>query len=414
MSPDPPSSPIRVLYIARAPFISGAERALVSMLGHLDRSRIEPALVLGCASALVDTARSLDIPVSIIPLPKRSRRNPIAWWRSVRQLKRLMKRFQPHVAHANDVPSCQAMSVVGGQLGVARVVHIRWGITAGDAGWWACDGAERILCISGWVRDQLGDTAGTSLARSRVEVLADAVDWPAQIGEAAPNKDPQDEHDEEDRSRPITLGFAGQLIESKGLDLVIEAIGRLASGNRPRLLIAGEDTQSGGAYRKQLEELAASRGVSECVTWLGFLDDVSKLYRRVDAVVCPSRVEPLGLVPLEAARYHLPALANRVGGLAETVQDGQTGVLIDPTVDSWARALTRLGDRVQLRQLGTAAYERTQRLYSPRTYQTRLMKIYHDLISPAPEAPPPESPPGTPSLKDRQTNPPAGDSRNVS
>ena len=151
-------------------------------------------------------------------------------------------------------------------------------------------------------------------------MLPDSIDWPAV------NHDTQ--NTQTDSPPKTTLGFAGQLIESKGLDLVIEAIGLMPPDRRPHLIIAGEDTQTAGAYRKKLEALAERDRVSDQITWLGFVDDVSQLYTQVNAVVCPSRVEPLGLVPLEAARFKIPAFANRVGGLAETVIDGQTGYLV--------------------------------------------------------------------------------------
>ncbi len=336
--------------------------------------------MLGNESGLVDTARSLDIPVTIIELPKRSRRNPLGWWRSVRRLNKLIQDTRPHIVHANDVPSCQAMSVVAGRLGIPRVVHIRWGITARDMGWWACRGAERILCISRWIEGQLGRRVDTPIEDTQITVLPDAVDWPASRKNGQPQETETDEDTAQVRSPALTLGYAGQLIESKGLDLVIEAIGQLPQAMRPRLLIAGEDTQTGGGYRRQLEELAQRCGVQESVTWLGFVEDVSWLYRQVDAVVCPSRVEPLGLVPLEAARYRRPAIASRVGGLAETILNGQTGHLVDPTVEGWKAGLAQLGSRDELDELGQGAYERTLEHHSPERYQAALMTVYEELM----------------------------------
>jgi glycosyltransferase involved in cell wall biosynthesis len=364
--------PMRVLYVARAPFVSGAERAMMSMLRHLDRTRIEPHLALGHETELVQQARAMDVPVTMLAVPKRSKATMLTWWRSLWRMTKLVKQFRPDVLHANDVPSCQAMSVVGARLGVPRVVHVRWVINAASAGWWARAGAECLVCISKWVRDELGDPRGTPLERSRVEVVADGVDWPA--GEAGAQAI-------DVGARPateLTLGFTGQLIESKGLELVIIAMGRLPVEKRPRLLVAGEDTQSGGVYLARLKSLAEQCGVADRIEWLGFLKDVTALHRRVDAMVCPSRIEPLGLVPLEAACFAVPAIANRVGGLAETIEDGVTGMLVEPVVDAWAEALGRV-ERATLRTWGAAARERTKERYSPNVYQARLMSVYENL-----------------------------------
>ncbi len=385
------SPPLRVLYIARAPFVSGAERALMSMLRHLDRSRVQPHLALGCESDLVSLARAIDVPVTMLPLPQRSMKTLLPWWRCCRRLAKLIRAFQPAILHANDVPSCQAMSVVGDQLHVPRVIHVRWVIEAKAAAWWARRGAESLLCISRWMKDQLGDAASTSLSASRLEVLPDCVDWPATTSEtiSAPSPVAPSASQELPRQEPvaskgspaITLGYTGQLIESKGLDLVIAAMGKLPADKRPMLLVAGEDTQTGGQYLAQLKALAEQGGVADRIEWFGFLKDVSELHRRVDAMVCPSRVEPLGLVPLEAARLNVPAIACNVGGLAESIVSGETGLLVEPTADAWAAQLAALPDRATLRRFGTAARQRTIEHYSPMVYQRRLMAIYDQLLA---------------------------------
>ena len=267
------------------------------------------------------------------------------------------------------------MSVAAARRGVGRVVHVRWGITARDAGWFARRGAERVLCISRWVRDQLGATAGTPLHGATVDVLHDAVDWPA-----LPHRDDAPAGD--DGGEP-TIGFAGQLIESKGLDLVIEALSLMPAARRPRLLVAGRDTQTGGTYETTLADLAQRRGVADRVDFLGFLADPADMFRRVTAMVCPSRIEPLGLVPLEAARFAVATFANRLGGFLETIEHGQSGCLVDPTPRAWAEALERVHDRAQMTALGRAAHDATRQRFAPAVYQTRLMEAYRDVSAPS-------------------------------
>jgi len=364
-------NPIRVLYVARGPFISGAERALVSQLRFLDRDRVQPRLVLGHKTELVRIAGELDIPVDVAPLPKRSPRTLLSWWRCLGKLRTIIADFEPALLHANDVPSCQAVSVLGRKLGIGRVVHVRWDITAEALAWWARGGCDVLLCISDWMRQRVGDVSGTAVADAEAVVLPDAVDWPATDDVARQRQ----------MSERPTLGFAGQLIESKGLDLVIDALGRLDAGQRPRLRVAGEDTQHGGAYKQQLQQRAEQAGVAEDIEWLGFLDDVTSLHREVWAMVCPSRIEPLGLVPLEAARFGAPTMANRVGGLAETIIDGETGWHVEPTVEAWAAALPRVLDRHRNTGLGEAARVRTMKRHGPAAYQQALMGIYERIGS---------------------------------
>jgi glycosyltransferase involved in cell wall biosynthesis len=368
------AAPCRVLYLARAPFVSGAERALVTMLRLLDRRAVEPMVVLGEDSPMEPLIRELNVPVARMAMVKRSARHPLAWWRSLRQLRAIVRQFQPDILHANDVPSCQAMSVVGGERGIARVLHVRWALSAGEAGWWARAGVEEVLCISHWVRQTLGAVRHTPLREAHVALLPDAVDWPAS-GPAQPQAMPPWPVD------PVVLGFAGQLVPDKGLDLVIEAMGRLPADRRPRLLIAGKDTQRGGQYEAELQALAQREGIGDHITWLGFLPNVGELYRQVSAVVCPSRLEPLGLVPLEAAQWARPCIANRVGGLAHTVADGRTGWLVEPTVEDWHRVLRHVIAQRSFEATGLAAYRRTWRRHHPQVYRRRLMRRYAHAIA---------------------------------
>lgn len=361
----------RVLYVSRAPFISGAERALLSMLRGLDRRQISPLVVLGRGGEMVRLVERLGIQTEVIAMPKRSRAGALGWWRSLRRMRKVMADFNPDLVHANDVPSSQAMSVAAAERGVRRVMHVRWGIGAGDAQWWCRGGAEGVVCISDWVRGEFGAPASTDFRESLVEVIPDAVDWPADIG-------PRDisASEWEGVNGEAAIGFAGQVIESKGIDLIIEALALIDPARRPRFRVAGEDTQTRGAYLAQLKQLAEKRGVSPWIEWLGFLPDVTELYRKVRAVVCPSRVEPLGLVPLESARYALAALANNVGGFRETIVHGETGWLVDPTPEAWAKALRVVWDANACRAAGLAAHARTRDQHNPALYRERLAAFY--------------------------------------
>ncbi|MCC5830985.1 MAG: glycosyltransferase family 4 protein [Phycisphaeraceae bacterium] len=373
-----PHEPIRVLYVARAPFVSGAERALRSMLTHLDRSRIQPSLVLGCESELIDTARSLDIPVTVIGLPRRSLGSAAGWWMSLRKMRRLVDRSRPHLLHANDVPSCQAMCEIGRRWRIPTVVHVRWTITAREMAWWTRGAIRAAICISRYVQTVLGPLEETDMAGSRIEVIRDCVDWVADPP-GQPEVAASDDIREAERDRRLTLGFAGQLIPSKGLDLVIRGLAGVQAARRPLLLVAGRDTQTGGAYQRELEALAQTLGVADSIQWLGFLDRMEAFYGRIDAVVCPSREEPLGLVPMEAARFAIPAVACEAGGLAESIDHDSTGWLIPPSPRAWAAFLNAMPQREQLRRAGLAAWEKARCLGDPARYIRRLETLYRSL-----------------------------------
>jgi glycosyltransferase involved in cell wall biosynthesis len=82
----------------------------------------------------------------------------------------------------------------------------------------------------------------------------------------------------------------------------------------------------------RLRELARRMRVAGRVRFLGAVrrPDVPALIRSADAVVCAPWYEPFGIVPLEAMSCGRPVVATAVGGMKDTVVDGETGLLVPP------------------------------------------------------------------------------------
>jgi glycosyltransferase involved in cell wall biosynthesis len=138
---------------------------------------------------------------------------------------------------------------------------------------------------------------------------------------------------------PIRLLAAGRLSHEKGFDVLIEAM-RIAvgSGLDVRLDIVGS-----GPERRRLALLAAPLG--DRIQLIPALPHAELMHRLegVHALVAPSRREGLGMVALEAFTRGRPVVASRVGGLAESVEDGVDGYLVEPEDPiALAAALARL------------------------------------------------------------------------
>jgi glycosyltransferase involved in cell wall biosynthesis len=98
-----------------------------------------------------------------------------------------------------------------------------------------------------------------------------------------------------------------------------------------------------GEQRKDFERQVADLGLGEHVLFLGRRDDVPRILSCCDIGVLPSKAEGLPNAVLEYLAAGLPTVASRVGGNAEIVQDGKTGLLVPPQDSSaLAEALLRL------------------------------------------------------------------------
>ena len=152
-----------------------------------------------------------------------------------------------------------------------------------------------------------------------------------------------------------TLALAlGRLHPNKGFDVLLKA---LAGAPAVHLWLAGE-----GEERASLEAQAARLGLGQRVRFLGWREDAGALIAAADMVVCPSRIEPLGNVVIEAWARARPVIATACAGPAALIAHESSGLLVPiDDASALAAALTRLaGDPALKRRLAAAgrlAYE---------------------------------------------------------
>lgn len=128
-------------------------------------------------------------------------------------------------------------------------------------------------------------------------------------------------------TEPIAALYVGALQDIKGIDTLVRALALLRRRGRDiELRIAGR-----GPLEPQLRELAADLGVSDAITWLGYVDhgELPDLYRSSDVFVYPGVIdEPFGRVMLEALATHTPIVSADVGSMDYIV--GPAGTLFEP------------------------------------------------------------------------------------
>lgn len=164
-----------------------------------------------------------------------------------------------------------------------------------------------------------------------------------------------------DPDRPVVLS-ASRLVARKGQDQLIRAMPAI---NRAvpdaLLLIVGT-----GPQRSRLERLTRRVGVRQQVRFAGEVpwSEMPAWYDCADVFVGPSRtrwagIEPeaLGIAYLEAQATGCPVVVGRSGGAPETVRDGTTGYVVDPTDpdDIARRTIDLLGDPARRQVFGEAA-----------------------------------------------------------
>lgn len=220
--------------------------------------------------------------------------------------------------------------------------------------------AARVLVLGAtwlaFVRDRIG------VPPERIAILPNAVPALAELPEVQ-------------RVHPPLIVFAGSMHKSKGLDILLEALGQpeVRGLSWQATLVGGGDLPG---YRARIAQL----GLSDRVRAPGWAppEEVRSLFARASIFVLPSLIENLPLALLEAMSYGLCPVVTPVGAIPEVVCHGVCGLIV-PAGDSreLANALrTLLADRLLMSRLGQAARRRFRESYDISNYVTRLTDQY--------------------------------------
>lgn len=117
-----------------------------------------------------------------------------------------------------------------------------------------------------------------------------------------------------------------RLEKVKGIEYLIKAITSLQISNF-QLLIIGD-----GSERKNLESLVEKLNLREKVKFLGEISNekVPGYLAEADCFILPSLKEGFGIAILEAQAAGVPVIGTKVGGILDLIEDGKTGLLIEP------------------------------------------------------------------------------------
>ncbi len=139
------------------------------------------------------------------------------------------------------------------------------------------------------------------------------------------------------RRRIPLFGMTGRRVTQKGLDLILGATDLLGSDAQFVFLGSGDP-----AYEDALTDLALA-APERIGVQLDFTDRLEhRLMAGADMFLMPSLYEPCGLTQMRAQRYGALPVARRVGGLADTIEDGESGFLFDPyTPEAFSDAALR-------------------------------------------------------------------------
>ena len=233
----------------------------------------------------------------------------------------------------------------------------------------AVEAADRVIAVSRRMRDDI--LAHFQVDPDRVVVIHNGID-PDQFRRT----EARDVLARRGVREPYVL-FVGRITDQKGIFHLLEAAPKLPPGVQVVLCASAPDTPEIEARLK--------RAVPEHpnVVWIGEMvpvHEVVQLYSHAAVFACPSVYEPFGLINLEAMACETPVVASAVGGILEVVEDGDTGLLVEPgRPEALAAAIRRLlEDPERSRAMGRAGRRRVEAQFSWTRVAARTREVYGD------------------------------------
>ena len=351
--------------------LGGGERIVLRLASLLPRYGFR-ASILTFAVHPESSFRPEDAPCAVYLLPLQNTYGPAAW-RGALALRRLLRDEQVRIVQTFFESSDLWAGAVTRLFSSARLIWSRrdMGILRGAKHRWAYRALRRlpdaVFAVSAKVAAHVTSVDG--VPPNRVHVIYNGIDLAPPIP-----SNPMD-------SAPVVTTI-GNIRHVKGHDILIQAAAQVvAEIPHVQFSIAGEILEP--AYFSELESQVAALGLSSNFRFLGNVEDLPSLLAAATIFVLPSRSEGFSNALLEALSMGLPCVATDVGGNAEALDDGSSGLIVPPEdVAALARALTRvLLDPALANNLSVEARRAATEKFTTNAMMRRIAEQYTQLLS---------------------------------
>lgn len=267
----------------------------------------------------------------------------------------------PLAARGIQVPKIYHIRTLEARLASFRRVALRRRILDNSA--------DFFICNSTATADEL---MSLGIGAERVRVIPNGVDTEIFF--------PRVEEQKEARR----LLFVGRMQRSKGLHILLDAIGQLEEPVELAILVSWRADR---VYYEEMKDLASDleRRSGHTIRWRFRLthEELAEEYRKATLFICPSTGEAFGNVNIEAMACGTPVVASRVGGILDIIDDGVDGRFFTPgDAAELARVLTELldapGAREEMAEKGVA---KVARKFAWPVVVSQIVDIYRAVVS---------------------------------
>ncbi len=288
---------------------------------------------------------------------------------SIKALRKIIKNEQPDIIHTHQPKNI--FHAYFAKLGskhpvIVHTVHFWINPTSPKVLYnWIFSKANYIIAVSEFVRLRVLDVYNSINAERAVTVLSSI-----EISRLGFNSI-------ERVQQEVTIGYAGRLVEEKGIETLIKAINILHKKNLNfKLIIAGTGDS---IYVEKLKQYISDFNLEDRVEFKGFIHNIGEYISLVDIAVVPSIVpEAISLMLLEYMALGKAIVSTNNGGQKEAIDNGINGILVNPSDEIvLSENLYHLLSNKYLRDsLGAAAKEKFETVLSYSNFMNKMLQVY--------------------------------------
>ncbi len=368
---------VKILYLDSGIGLAGGQICLVEILKLLDCSRFKPIVMSPPGSLL--RSQCSDLSVDWIALSFESTHltsrhhslggkilDVVCSGYSIFHIAQLVTKLNISIVHANTFKTALVAGLAATISRTPLVFHDHVILTHAVYDRFVWNAATRIIASSQAIASKYPERY-----RSKVKVIHPGVSSDILLTNL-------------DRGCCSAIGYMGRISREKGIHLLIESMVSIVSQvPTARLLIAGSPfTRQDEIYFEEVQKRAQELSIEKNVEFTGYVTDIGDFLARCCLLVVPSLTEGFGRVIIEAMLFGLPVVAFKVGGPSEIIEDGKTGLLVEPyDTEELAQAIIKLlSDRDVAEHMGQRAQEVAKERFSSKRMVESIMQVYEEII----------------------------------
>lgn len=250
-----------------------------------------------------------------------------------------LKKYKPSVVSSHLNKASLFAGLLGKITGIPTVSHVH-GLNKKIYYMFS----KRQIAVSGAVKRHLEEQG---LTGESLVAINNCINKPAVGVREFPN-------------RPLNISITAKLHRNKGHEWALKVINSEIS----KLKVGKIHIFGDGPERAKLETLCNSLpGIKDKVVFYGFVNNVENYYSGIDLALLPSLGEGIPLSLLEVMRLGIPCIATNVGGIPEIVENGESGLLVEPENGAdLISAINKVSEKNYYEKLSIGAFNRFKKV----------------------------------------------------